>query len=68
MRTADIVELKSTDFVLRDVPFAAFIVVIQFHKLRGIGQVDHIASVRPCPEYHRTLLNTQIELTRKMKM
>ena len=59
MRTADVVELESTDCCLGDVPLAAFVVVIQVYGLRRVGQVDHKTSVRPCAECHRALLNTR---------
>jgi len=58
VRAADVVELQSTDCRLCNVPLAAFVVIIQFHHLRRVGEVDFEARVRPRPEYHRTFLDT----------
>jgi len=56
VRAADVVEFESTDGSLRDVPFAALVVVVQVRQLRRVGQVHFEAGVRPRPEYHRTFL------------
>ena len=59
MRTADVVELESTDGRPCDVPLAALVVVVQPDELGRVGQVHFEARVRPRPEYHRTFLRTR---------
>lgn len=52
VRTADVVELVSTDRRLRDVPLAALVIVVEVDELGRVGQVYFEARVRPRSEYH----------------
>ncbi len=56
VRTAFVDELPTFDSGSVDAPFSGFVVVIQNDDIRGIGEVDLIAGVAPCPEHQGTQL------------